>query len=95
MELVGLKQSVLFTISHRVGNSKSPQKGMPKEKQFLLTKNGDFLQSVCCSNHFVVPCLMRVSAFETKNSSSETSEVDVDGESWVATHTNGEYMHTM
>jgi len=57
-----------------VGNSKSPQKGLPKEKQFLLTKN--------------VPCLMRVSAFEAKNSASETTEVDMDGESWVATHTN-------
>jgi len=57
-----------------IGNSKSPQKGLPKEKQFLLTKN--------------VPCLMRVSAFEAKNSTSETTEIEMDGESWVATHTN-------
>jgi len=56
--------------------SKNPQKGMPKEKQFLLTHN--------------VPCQMRVRTYEQKTQSSETKSVEVDdGEGgWLQTHTN-------
>jgi len=58
-----------------ISNTKFPQKGLPKEKQYLLTRN--------------VPSLMRVRNFEEKTSNSETKEIDLDGEEmWLATHTN-------
>jgi len=54
---------------------KTPQKGLPKEKQFLLTKN--------------VPSLMRLTTLEEKVGKSDTLTVEDDGEGgWVATHTN-------
>jgi ubiquitin-like-conjugating enzyme ATG3 len=55
--------------------SKTLQKGLPKEKQFLLTKN--------------VPSLMRLSAFEASLEKATTMVVEEDGEGgWLATHTN-------
>jgi len=55
---------------------KAIQKGLPKEKQFLLTKN--------------VPCQMRVSTFEAKSKNSENKQVETeDGEGgWTQTHVN-------
>jgi len=58
------------------GNPKSVQKGLPKEKQYLITRN--------------VASRMRISALEAKTNNSENKEVEMDdGEGgWVATHTN-------
>jgi len=62
--------------SWQEGNPKSLQKGLPKEKQYLVTRN--------------VSSRMRVSAFEAKTNNSENQNVELDdGEGgWVATHTN-------
>jgi len=62
--------------SWQEGNPKYLQKGLPKEKQFLVTKN--------------VSSRMRISAFEAKTSSTENLNVEMeDGEGgWIATHTN-------
>jgi len=57
-------------------DSNSQQKGLPKGKQYLITKN--------------VPCQMRVSGLEAKSSSVVNEQVELDdGEGgWLATHTN-------
>jgi len=62
--------------SWKEGNPKSLQKGLPKEKQFLITKN--------------VASRMRVSALEATSTIAENKDVETDdGEGgWVATHTN-------
>jgi len=62
--------------SWQEGNSKQLQKGLPKEKQFLVTKN--------------VSSRMRVSALEAKSNNVENQSVEMDdGEGgWVATHIN-------
>eukprot|EP01117_Protostelium_nocturnum_P002127 TRINITY_DN12772_c0_g1_i1.p1 TRINITY_DN12772_c0_g1~~TRINITY_DN12772_c0_g1_i1.p1 ORF type:complete len:292 (+),score=86.07 TRINITY_DN12772_c0_g1_i1:171-1046(+) len=62
--------------SWQPGNPKNLQKGLPKDKHYLVTKN--------------VPCLMRVSTLESKNAASENKEIDSDdGDGgWIATHMN-------
>jgi len=54
--------------------SKTLQKGLPKEKQFLLTRN--------------VPSLMRLTQLEAKSNESKLMNVETeDGEGgWIATH---------
>jgi len=60
------------------GDPKSLQKGLPKEKHYLVTKN--------------VSSRMRVSALESKINNVENQNVEMDdGEGgWVATHANEE-----
>jgi len=62
--------------SWQEGNPKLLQKGLQKEKQFLVTKN--------------VSSRMRIRAFEAKNNNTENKDVEMDdGEGgWLATHTN-------
>lgn len=62
--------------SWQESSSKTLQKGLPKEKQYLLTRN--------------VPSLMRLSQLEEKTNESKVMNVETDdGEGgWVATHTD-------
>jgi len=62
--------------SWKSGNGKSIQKGLPPDKQYLITNN--------------VPSMMRRSALEAKLNTVENKQVEMDdGEGgWLATHTN-------
>jgi len=62
--------------SWKEGNPKSLQKGLPKEKHYLLTKN--------------VPSRMRISQLEARSYSTENKNLEMeDGEGgWIATHMN-------
>ncbi|PRP82954.1 hypothetical protein PROFUN_06731 [Planoprotostelium fungivorum] len=54
------------------GNPKMLQKGLPKDKHYIVIKN--------------VPSSMRISALESRSALSENREIE-DGE-WIATHIN-------
>lgn len=92
---------------YRQENSKTTQKGLPKEKQFILLRNGN----VECNIYKKAPCRMRISAFEAKSNNSENEDIkidflnsksevtsnsnsnsnDLDLNGWLATHVNGYY----
>jgi len=62
--------------SWRTGNGKTFQKGLPQDRQYLITNN--------------VPSMMRRSMLEAKLNTVENKQVELDdGEGgWLATHTN-------
>jgi len=55
-------------------SSKTNQKGLPPEKQYLITKN--------------VVCVQRVADFETSAKTTNEENLNFENDEWTVTHTN-------